>query len=293
MIHATGSKKFNIKIINDKIILNGERAGIRESGVLENVDDRAVYEVIQVKNGAPLFLQAHIDRMRQSTAVCGRPLRRSDAAIQDDIRRLMEWAPRPRINVKLMLRRIQGRDLFFVFQIVSRYPEPGLYETGVPVILFSGERDAPQVKSVKNALRNRVAAELEKTGAWEALLVNREGFITEGSRSNVFFSDGKGLVTPPSGTVLIGVTRKYVMAACRRTGIDVRERPVHSSELSSGFSGMFLTGTSIDVLPVARVDEKETGSARDEIIRRAAEAYREEVTRYIGDFAYREKTAAG
>ncbi|HCY00083.1 MAG TPA: hypothetical protein DG754_08090 [Bacteroidales bacterium] len=86
----------------------------------------------------------------------------------------------------------------------------------------------------------------------EALLVNDEGFITEGSRSNFFAVINNTLVTPPSKDVLEGVTRKMVIALAKQNSIPFQERPIHKRELDS-FDGVFITGTSPKVLPITQI----------------------------------------
>ena len=88
------------------------------------------------------------------------------------------------------------------------------------------------------------------------LLVNSNGYITEGSRSNFFAVFGDLLVTPPAQQVLEGITRKMVIRLAKENSIKFEERPIHSSEIEK-MDGAFITGTSTKVLPIAKIGDYE------------------------------------
>jgi branched-chain amino acid aminotransferase len=134
---------------------------------------------------------------------------------------------------------------------------------GVPLILFHAERLNPGVKMLNNRLRLSVNEELSRRGAYEALLVNSEGFITEGSRSNIFFVTEEGVVqTAPDSMVLSGITRRYVTGIIREEGIPIVFQAVRDDSLS-GFTAAFITGTSPMVLPVRSIDGREFDVAHE------------------------------
>ena len=86
------------------------------------------------------------------------------------------------------------------------------------------------------------------------LLVNREGRITEGSRSNVFFIRGREVWTAPSDRVLLGVTRSKVIDVIREAGLDLHFKSVREDHLAS-FDAAFISGTSPKVLPIASIGD--------------------------------------
>ena len=93
----------------------------------------------------------------------------------------------------------------------------------------------------------------KESGAYDALLVDNKGFVREGTRTNLFFTDGKKLFTPPLADVLNGVTRITLLDALRAKGIEVEERRLQLRELVK-YTGYFLTSTSSKVLPISRID---------------------------------------
>jgi branched-chain amino acid aminotransferase len=91
---------------------------------------------------------------------------------------------------------------------------------------------------------------IRDTGIYEAVLLNDQKEITEGSRSNIFFVDQhKQLVSAPENEILHGITRKYVLEICHREGIKILHQPIPLYEVSR-FQSSFITGTSPKVLPV-------------------------------------------
>jgi branched-chain amino acid aminotransferase len=89
---------------------------------------------------------------------------------------------------------------------------------------------------------------------YEVLLVNEDGLITEGSRSNIFFIENDQLITPPENLVLAGITRNLVIQVCQDENIPFAEKNLTYPELS-GCSAAFITGTSPKVLPVNKIDD--------------------------------------
>lgn len=91
-------------------------------------------------------------------------------------------------------------------------------------------------------------------GALEALYVERDGTVSEGTTSNVFVVRRGALVTPPiEAGCLPGVTRSVVLRLARRAGLELRMRPLRSAELAAA-DELFLTASTLEVMPVVRLD---------------------------------------
>jgi branched-chain amino acid aminotransferase len=224
------------------------------SGVFARISDSALYEVVKLVSGVPLFFEAHMERFRRSAALSGRDFPLPDHRVLTEIMELAERNGQDQINAKVVWSGTGGDELFLTYFIRSEYPGTEAYVRGVHGVLFEGERPDPNIKTLRGSFRDRVRDLRKGTGAYEALLVDRNGFITEGSRSNLFFVREGRVWTPPAGAVLMGVTRAKVMEICREMGAPAEERPLHRDELSR-VDGMFITGTTVDVLPLASVGE--------------------------------------
>jgi branched-chain amino acid aminotransferase len=216
----------------------------------------AFYEVIRTRRGVPLFFHDHMRRLRDGIST--RYELHGDIAdeVRYGLNALIASELYEEINVRVTVT-FTGQDhSMHICYLPSFYPSPETVREGVPLILFHAERFNPGVKMLNKRLRLTVNEELARRNAYEALLVNREGFITEGSRSNIFFITEDGVIhTAPDGMVLPGITRRYVMEIIRSEGIPMVADAVKQDGISR-FRSAFLTGTSPMVLPVRSIENQ-------------------------------------
>ncbi|MDD2196052.1 MAG: aminotransferase class IV [Bacteroidales bacterium] len=235
-------------------IQNNQVSQVPKSKSFEIPDNSTIfYEVIRVINGIPLFLDEHVDRLEKSTLLSGITID-VDQLVKNIIE-LVKRNPVKEKNLKISLYCDQAnrhKYQIVVYFIESSYPLASIYQNGVRAELIPLERKNPNVKLENPVLRHSADKVICLSQTHEALLVNDEGFITEGSRSNFFAVINNTLVTPPSKDVLEGVTRKMVIALAKQNSIPFQERPIHKRELDS-FDGVFITGTSPKVLPIAQI----------------------------------------
>jgi D-alanine transaminase len=113
-----------------------------------------------------------------------------------------------------------------------------------------------------NLLANVLAREeAKKSGVFEAILV-KDGLVTEGSLSNVMAVQSGVIVTAPEGPrILSGVTRTVVLRLARKESIRVEEQFMSVASLYTA-DEVFLTGTTVEVLGVVRIDGKTIGSGQ-------------------------------
>jgi branched-chain amino acid aminotransferase len=110
---------------------------------------------------------------------------------------------------------------------------------------------------VNSILANREAVQ---AGCDEALLLDAEGYVTEGSGENIFVVKDGVLRTPPTSTsLLVGITRDTVLQLARSLGYPVDESPISRDELYIA-DEIFLTGTAAEVTPVREVDNRAIGT---------------------------------
>ena len=127
------------------------------------------------------------------------------------------------------------------------------YRGGVKVTTFRHERFLPEAKTL-NMLPSYLAyREARRAGAFDALLVARDGTIREGTRTNFFAVKGRTLITPPVKLVLDGITRRTVIACARQHGYGIIEDSIRLKEISA-YGGAFVTNTSGGIVPVKQID---------------------------------------
>src|SRR5207247_6776030 len=128
-------------------------------------------------------------------------------------------------------------------------PDPALYASGVDVVTVPDIRWARcNVKSVSLLVNVLAKQQARDRGAFEALFV-RDGYVVEGTTSNVAVMRDRVLITPPDGPLLLsGVTREVVLTVAQQGGVAVIEAPVSDADLWTADDAM-LTGTTDDGPP--------------------------------------------
>lgn len=120
-------------------------------------------------------------------------------------------------------------------------------------------RDVKTTNLLANTLAKR---EADDAGAFEALFVNADGTVNEGSSTNFFIAHGGEVITPPkTHAILPGVSRDTVVELARDEGYKVTERLVSRNELLAA-DEVFLTGTTTEVLGVVSIDGQKIADGR-------------------------------
>ena len=115
------------------------------------------------------------------------------------------------------------------------------------------------------------------TGYDEALLLDAQGYVAEGSGENFFMVQGGILHTPELTSALSGITRDTVITIAREFGYEVRERPITRDEVYVADEAFF-TGTAAEVTPIREVDGRIIGSgARGPVTERLQGTYFDQV----------------
>lgn len=267
--------------ILDYYIYNGKVLSTQNSEGFDEVSSPSIYEVIRVIDGVPLFFEEHIERMRSSAELLGGNISKDNSEILCEIKRLIDVNKSYNLNIKIVFSKFNQKDnVFLVYFIKSYYPEKEIYEKGVHTILFKSVRENPNIKVLNTGLKGKINRKLEEENAFEALLVNEKGYITEGSRSNIFFVKDNYVYTAPKGDVLLGITRHHIINVCKELNINVIEENIHIAQLNK-IDGVFMTGTSVNVLPITSIEHRRYNSVDNNIISRVRNSYLEDMEKYI------------
>jgi branched-chain amino acid aminotransferase len=241
------------KILGKTYVLNGVPLDV--SGFNPDMSVDIYYEVLRLMDGKLLFLQDHLDRLRQSLAGSGILFPGRDTLLKN-LRLLLDKNSFTQGNIRICLQPSteNGSDLLCYF-VPYVYPDAAMYKEGVNLMIYPYVRTNPGIKKWDDRFRSSVGQFIRDQGVYEAVLLNNDGQITEGSRSNLFFIDPQGcLVTVSERLILPGITRKYVLEIAENNGIPVIERNVTLSSLE-GLLSAFISGTSPKVLPVRILDK--------------------------------------
>ncbi len=214
-----------------------------------------VYETLKVRKGVLYFADRHAERLLNSAREVGIEHPWSEEAIVDWLNNLVCSNRLADANIKVLLYGGRTREdaRLYIVQIAPLFPDRKLYKKGAKAILFEGERWKPQAKSLNMLMSALAFQQAQNQGAYDALLVNREGCVTEGTRTNLWYTDGIRLFTPPAYQVLEGVTQQTLIECVRENGLEVVRREIKVGELSD-WKGFFLTSTSTKVMPLQAID---------------------------------------
>jgi D-alanine transaminase len=147
-----------------------------------------------------------------------------------------------------------------VYSFVKEIPVVNLMSPGVKVMLKNDIRwTRCDIKSVSLLANTMSFQEAHERGMYECIFL-RDGFITEGSRSNIFFVYKDELYThPESDHILSGITRKNIIRIAKEEGVKVIEEALSENKLSL-IQEAFITNTSAEVTPVIAFDTKTVGN---------------------------------
>ena len=266
--------------MKDIVYVNGSFVPRAEARV--SVEDRGfvfgdgVYEVLRIINGRMFAATFHNNRLKRSLEGV-----RISLSAGDSPERFLE------IGKQLLKENglLQGEATLYVqvtrgattrahnfpppavpptvYISVARFtPYAELAESGAPAITHPdirwGRCDLKTLNLLPNVLASQVAKE---RGAFEAMLI-RDGVVTEGTKTNFFgVVDGTLRTHPSDNHILPGITRSVLHDLARTVSIDVDETPIRVSELPR-LSELFLTGTTTDVMPVVKLDDKPVGKGK-------------------------------
>lgn len=241
---------------------------------------RIIYEVIRVINKTPLFYEDHIKRLESSFRLMEKTFSYKYDKVREYLTKLIEANNVVNGNIKLTFD--IKTDTMKVFSIKHSYPSTDLYKTGVKTILYHGERTNPNAKVVDSSFREKITKEINNSEAFEAILVNNKGYITEGSKSNIFMIKDSILYTSPLEEILPGVTRGRIIALAKSLGIGFEEKNISYKDVKD-FDAMFISGTSPKILPIRIVDDINL-NVENETMQKLIREFDKEIEEYINKF---------
>ncbi len=237
------------------------------------------YEVIRVIDDVFLFLEEHLERLSHSL---------KKFSLNIDFKYIMNILLKLKFNnslsvgnVKLLLffnEKNKNIDIV-AYQIPHYYPSAEQYLRGVKVSLYYNERKDPNIKYVNNLFQDNCKNEIISKNVFEVLLVDSNSFITEGSKSNVFFIKDEYLHTPPSNRVLKGITRQQVFKICNTLNYNIIEKNISTKDLNK-YTSVFITGTSPKVLPIYSINQYKY-NVQNSVLQKIMEEYDLYINKYV------------
>ena len=238
-----------------------------------------IYETLRTYNSRPFLYDRHMRRLRNSAAMMALEIPFTDDQLASQIR---DTTAAVNLNgeeayIRVLVTRGVGELTYdikatptpSVVIIVKPLVEPSeeTYEQGVKVALVDVVRNHPasvnpMIKS--NNLLNQALAGQEaiRRGAFEGVMRNYRGELTECTTANLFVvRDGVALTPPLESGLLPGITREFLFEVGRDVGVDVREKVLRDDDLFSAAEA-FLTSTTREAVPIVTVDDRTIGAGK-------------------------------
>jgi D-alanine transaminase len=255
--------------------VNGRFVPLNKAQV--SIEDRGyqfadgIYEVIALIQGCLIDLKEHLKRLEQSLSLLhiDQPVKKETLAflINQTIHynKVVDGVVYVQITRGVAPRAHVFSSDIKSSLIISVKPHSYVKEIAVlkgeKAIVLPDQRWArPDIKSI--ALLSNILAKQQafKEGAFEAILVNEKGLITEGSHSNIFIVEKEGVLKthPATHSILNGITRQTILRLCHEDQIPVREVTFSETSLFNA-EEVFLTGTTSLVKPITKINDEMIG----------------------------------
>jgi branched-chain amino acid aminotransferase group I len=247
-----------------------------------------LFETMRAYSGRIFHLEKHLARLSRSAKLLGIDLE-SIPDLEKALYNTLQANNLSNARIRLTLSGGEGEPIpdlviraptvLIVARSYTPYPRQ-VYEQGFKAIVSHIRRNtqspASAMKSL-NYLDNLLARQEAKlAGADEAILLNEQGFLAEGSMSNIFLVSDNVLLTPSEDSgIILGITREVILDLAPSLGIKTRERKIAIEELIQ-VAEAFFTNSLIEIMPLTQVDGQNTGSGRaGEVTQRLIAAYKE------------------
>jgi branched-chain amino acid aminotransferase len=237
-----------------------------------------VYETLRTYNGRLFLYERHARRLRRSAAMIALDVPFTDAALRQAI---TDTTTRAGFDgeayVRVLVTRGAGELTYdpratpsptLVIIVKPQVdPSPDTFRDGVRVAIVDIIRNHPAsvnplIKS-NNLMNNALAMqEAIRRGAFEGVMRNYRGELTECTTANLFVvKDGTVLTPPLDAGLLPGITREFIFEIGQAIGIQVREAVLRDDDFY-GADEAFLTSTTREAVPIVVVDDRTIGSGK-------------------------------
>jgi len=251
-----------------------------------------VFEGIRFYNNQAFRLHNHLDRLIDSAKAIALTLPYTKDEFVTAVNQVIQKFDLDSGYIRLVITRGKGslginpaschKSSAFIIADKSNFVDKRVLERGAKLIIASTRRLAadgldPRIKSL-NYL-NHILARMEATQAQagEAILLNAQGNVTEGSTDNIFIVKNNKIITPSiSDGALDGITRSVIFEIANEQGLECEAKTLSPYDLYTA-DECFLTGTAMELLPVSEVDGRSLSSCPGEMYKLLQYNFKEKV----------------
>ncbi|MDB6057402.1 MAG: branched-chain amino acid aminotransferase [Verrucomicrobiales bacterium] len=272
------------------VFLNGKF--VPEEQAVVSIFDRGLlygdglFEAIRIRAGKPFRWEQHLERLQQGATLLNLKVPFTSDELRKVAQELSAKNQMPEAILRLYVSRGVGERGYSPkgannpFLSMALFPTPPLDFNNPPrrkvvvaKITVPANHPLTAIKSTNKLTHILARAEADAFGADEALLVNTDGDLAEGTSCNLFWIQNNVIFTPPiESGALPGVTRNLVLELCPKLSIPIKEAAAKPDVLFTA-DGVFLSHTTMGIVEVEQVDGKT--AARSPIVQQIQQAYRE------------------
>lgn len=240
-----------------------------------------VFEGIRVYEGNIFKLDEHLDRLYDSAKSIMLHIPYEKEELEEIIAETVRKNQLETAYIRVVISRGAGNlgldpsscsnpRVVVIAEALALFPKE-LYERGVRLASVSSRRNRPdvlppQVKSLNYLNNILVKMEANQAGVDEALMLNDQGYVTEGSADNIFIVKKGVVYTPPTYLgALEGITRNAIIDLAKEKGYEVKEQPFTRHDVYVA-DEVFLTGTAAEVIAAVEVDQRKVGDGSPGVV---------------------------
>lgn len=248
-----------------------------------------VFDFLRTYNGIPYHLDEHLHRLERSARLIGLQLPHSTTKIREIVGETLGRNNHKESNIRLVVTGGSSVDgitpgnspqLLIMVTRVKQMP-PEWYSDGAKVITSHVDRFLPGAKSINYIPAILCQNEARVQHAIEAIYVDRNGYMLEGTTSNIFAFVGDTLVTPPCDRVLPGITRQVILELAGKD-FSIVERQLHKDEIRL-LDEAFIASSVKEIVPIVAIDSiKLSGGKPGNRTQKIMELFRDDTTSYTG-----------
>lgn len=258
-----------------KVFLNGKIVSGNEAAV--SVFDRGflfgegLFETCFAEQGVVPFLDKHLDRMEWSASFIGLPFPHP-TEIKQGVYELLKANQLEQARIKIILSAtgdtqrptlITDSNSLNLVILAEKISNTEIDTEGISACMihsiYNDPAPASTVKSTSYLTKMMARREFLEKSCADGILLNAHKQVTETTSGNIFWFDGKHIVTPPvEAGLLPGITRQIIINLLKDEGLTVVEKLIDADQLKSS-DEIFMTNSIMGVVPIIEIDEAPVG----------------------------------
>lgn len=277
----------NIYYVNDEFVAEDQaRISVNDLSVLRGF---GVFDFLRTYNGYPFHLDEHLQRLERSARLIGLQLPHSIPKSKQIVLETLARNNHRESAIRLVVTGGLSSDgitpgdspnLMVMVTPVKDMPRQW-YQDGAKIITSHVERFMPGAKSINYIPAILCHNEAKMQQAIESIYVDRDGYMLEGTTSNLFVIIGNKLTTPPCDRLLPGVTRQVILELAGKD-FSVVERQIHKDEVRL-LDEAFISSSVKEIVPIVAIDAVQlSGGTPGEKTRKIMELFMEYTNSYSG-----------